>query len=120
MTGCFSYFINVIVYFISISEYFATIILPELSMLFLYIFCQPIFQCKCLITYHTHRLNIFPWGLLQLCSTEVHLHHLCQILLSNVLFQHVACCFNGLFIVHFHSVEDFCLCCFVVISLFLK
>ena len=124
MTGWFTYFINVIVYFISISEYFAKIILPELNVLFLDKFFQPIFHCKCLNTYHTHHLTLFSWGFLQLCSTEVHLYHLCHIFLSNVSCQHVATfilSFNGLFFVHFHSVDDFfSSCCLVLISLFFK
>ena len=65
----------------------------------------------------------FLWGFLQPCFTEVNLYHLYHIFLSNVLCQHFAkfiLSINGLFIVHFHSVEDFFLCCLVFISLFLK
>ena len=79
MTSWFTYFINLIVYFISISEYFATIILPELRLLFLNQFFQPIFHCKCLITCHTHRLTLFNDWFLKLWFTEVHLYHLCPI-----------------------------------------
>ena len=74
-----------IVYFISISEYFATIILPELNVLFLDKFCQPIFHCKCLITCHTQRLKLFSLGCLQLWSTEVYLYHLCHIFLKGFI-----------------------------------
>ena len=59
MTAWFTYFINVIVYFIYISEYYASIILLELSVLFLDRLFQPVFHCKCLITYHTHCLTFF-------------------------------------------------------------
>ena len=51
MTGLFTYFIHVIVYFFSISEHFATIISPELIVLFLDMFFQPIFCCKLHVTH---------------------------------------------------------------------
>ena len=54
MTGLFTCFINVVVCFISISEHFATIISPELCVLNLDRFVQPIFNWNFLITCQTH------------------------------------------------------------------
>ena len=57
----FTCFIYAIVYFLSIAEYFVTKISPEVSLLFLYKFFTPIFQCQCLVICHTQR-PIFSWG----------------------------------------------------------
>ena len=44
---------------LSISKHFAAIISPGISVLFLDVFFQPIFHCKCLITCHIHSLILF-------------------------------------------------------------
>ena len=85
MTGLFTCFINVIVYFIYISEHFATIISPKLCVLNLDKFFQPTFDCiyvTCLFQmFHVNMLfiNIY---------LELNIH------------------FNGLLIVHFGIVSD--------------
>ena len=62
MTGWFTYFIYVMVYFISISDYFATIILPELSVQFLDKLSPTIFLLHMFDIYHIHRLPFFHRG----------------------------------------------------------
>ena len=64
MTSWFKCFKHGIVYFLSISEHLATIISPELNVLFLDMFFQPIFHYKCLITCHTHTGLFFFMGVL--------------------------------------------------------
>ena len=106
ITVLFTCFINVIVYFISISEYFVTIISPELCVLNLKKFFQPHFDCKNTQAY------TFSWGFYQLWSTDLHLHHLCHMLFQmfhvNMLFINIylelMIHVNGLFKVHFHIV----------------
>ena len=61
MKGFFKYFIHMTGYFISLFEHFATIISQELSVLFLDMFFQPMFCCKCLILRYTHS-HLFSWG----------------------------------------------------------
>ena len=80
MTGLFPCFIYVIVYFLPISEHFAAIISPELSVLFRDMFFQPILCYKFLITCHTHRPILF-MGVL---AAEI-LNVLCHL----VAFQHL-------------------------------
>ena len=58
MTGWWTSLIHVIVYFLSISEHFDTIISHDLSVFFLDMFFQQIFYCKCLITCNIHSLII--------------------------------------------------------------
>ena len=51
----FTCFIYAIAYFISIAEHFVRKFSPEFSVLFLYKFLTPIFQCQCLVTWDKHR-----------------------------------------------------------------
>ena len=57
-------FKDVTVYFLSISENVATVISPELSVLFLNKFVKLICQCQWLVTFHTPR-DIFFIGVLE-------------------------------------------------------
>ena len=62
ITSLFTCFINVIIYFFSISEHISKTILPVLSVLIDDMFFQPIFSFKCLIMCQTHRPFIFHEG----------------------------------------------------------
>ena len=51
-----------IVYFLFIVKYFATIMSTDLSLIFLLCFFTPIFQCQCFLTCHTYMLVLFHGG----------------------------------------------------------
>ena len=87
--GSITCFIHVIVYFLLISEHFATIISSEPSMLFLDMIFQSIYYCTCLITCHTNRYS-FLLGFQQRWFPKHHHHNLCHNVLLNVLCHCVA------------------------------
>ena len=117
ITGLFTCFINVIAYFLSISEHFSTIISPELCLLNLDKFCEPIFYWYFFITCQTHTsLCLFLEG-----SSSYDLLTFIFIISVTCLFQmfHVNMLFinlcveliihfNGLFTVTFILCKSFC------------